>query len=165
MPDAPALQPLGFSPRWEALFAEFEGADLYPARVVRADRGSVRIAALQQLGQEQNGGHQCDRQQHRHQAATAIGLVEREGQDQTEAQLERDRADASAQLDLSGQADVVVKHGTDRYGVNRGLRGNTPFAPVRVRLLASRWFNERIGFFGELLFDTETAVTAYAGSF
>jgi hypothetical protein len=65
------------------------------------------------------------------------------------------RADASAQLDLSGQADVVVKHGTDRYEVNSGLRGNTPFAPVRVRLLASRWFNERIAFFGELLFDTE----------
>jgi len=45
MPDAAALQLLGFSPRWQALFAEFEGADLYPARVVRADRGSVVIAS------------------------------------------------------------------------------------------------------------------------
>jgi ribosome biogenesis GTPase / thiamine phosphate phosphatase len=45
MSDFSALDPLGYSPRWQALFAQFEGADTYPARVVRADRGSVLIAS------------------------------------------------------------------------------------------------------------------------
>ena len=45
MSDFSALEPLGYSPRWHALFAQFEGADTYPARVVRADRGSVLIAS------------------------------------------------------------------------------------------------------------------------
>ena len=44
MSDFPALHPLGYSPRWQALFSQFEGADTYPARVVRADRGSVLLA-------------------------------------------------------------------------------------------------------------------------
>jgi ribosome biogenesis GTPase / thiamine phosphate phosphatase len=45
MSDFSALGPIGYSPRWQALFAQFEGADTYPARVVRADRGSVLIAS------------------------------------------------------------------------------------------------------------------------
>lgn len=45
MSDIPALSSLGYSPRWQALFAQFEGTDRYPARVVRTDRGSVLIAA------------------------------------------------------------------------------------------------------------------------
>ena len=45
MSDVPALRPLGYSPRWQALFAQFEGTDTYPARVVRADRGSASIAS------------------------------------------------------------------------------------------------------------------------
>ena len=45
MSDIPALRPLGYSPRWQALFAQFEGTDTYPARVVRADRGSASIAS------------------------------------------------------------------------------------------------------------------------
>jgi ribosome biogenesis GTPase len=45
MSHVPALTPLGYSPRWEALFAQYEGPDTYPARVVRADRGSVLIAS------------------------------------------------------------------------------------------------------------------------
>jgi len=44
MSDTPALYPLGYSPRWQALFAPFDGADTFPARVVRADRGSALIA-------------------------------------------------------------------------------------------------------------------------
>ena len=44
MSDTPALYPLGYSPRWQALFALFDGADTFPARVVRADRGSALIA-------------------------------------------------------------------------------------------------------------------------
>jgi ribosome biogenesis GTPase / thiamine phosphate phosphatase len=45
MSDIPALDPLGYSPRWQALFSQFEGTDTYPARVVRTDRGSALIAA------------------------------------------------------------------------------------------------------------------------
>jgi ribosome biogenesis GTPase len=45
MSDIPALRPLGYSPRWQALFAQFEGTDTCPARVVRADRGSASIAS------------------------------------------------------------------------------------------------------------------------
>jgi len=45
MSESPALLPVGYSPRWQALFAEFDGPDTYPARVVRADRGSVLIAS------------------------------------------------------------------------------------------------------------------------
>lgn len=45
MPDSVALLPLGYSPRWQALFAPFDGPDTYPARVVRSDRGSALIAS------------------------------------------------------------------------------------------------------------------------
>lgn len=45
MPDISALDSLGYSPRWQALFAQFEGAETYPARVVRADRGSALVAS------------------------------------------------------------------------------------------------------------------------
>jgi len=30
MPDLLALRPLGYSPRWQALFAQFDGTDTYP---------------------------------------------------------------------------------------------------------------------------------------
>jgi len=49
MSDSPALRPLGYSPRWQALFAPFEGADRFPARVVRSDRGSALIATPEGL--------------------------------------------------------------------------------------------------------------------
>lgn len=45
MSDTPTLAGLGYSPRWQALFSPFEGPDTYPARVVRADRGSALIAS------------------------------------------------------------------------------------------------------------------------
>ncbi|NTW29120.1 MAG: ribosome small subunit-dependent GTPase A [Coriobacteriia bacterium] len=45
MLNTPALCLLGYSPRWQALFAQFDGTDTYPARVVRADRGSALIAS------------------------------------------------------------------------------------------------------------------------
>ena len=45
MSDVLSLRPLGYSSRWQALFAQFEGADTYPARIVRADRGSALIAS------------------------------------------------------------------------------------------------------------------------
>ena len=42
--DHPALESLGFSDRWRALFAPFADEGLLPARVLRADRGSVLVA-------------------------------------------------------------------------------------------------------------------------
>jgi ribosome biogenesis GTPase / thiamine phosphate phosphatase len=44
LPDAPGLEELGFSPRWQALFAPHADAGLVPARVVRSDRGSWLVA-------------------------------------------------------------------------------------------------------------------------
>jgi ribosome biogenesis GTPase len=45
VPDILALEELGYSPRWQALFNSFEGSDLAPARVLRTDRGSVLVAS------------------------------------------------------------------------------------------------------------------------
>jgi ribosome biogenesis GTPase / thiamine phosphate phosphatase len=42
--DSPELWKLGFSQRWQTLFAPHEAAGLTPARVVRGDRGSALIA-------------------------------------------------------------------------------------------------------------------------
>ncbi len=44
MPDSTALQALGYSPHWQALFEPFAGQGLAPARVVRSDRGGALIA-------------------------------------------------------------------------------------------------------------------------
>ncbi len=44
MTDHPSLEALGYSPRWEALFAPYGSEGLTPARVIRGDRGSVLIA-------------------------------------------------------------------------------------------------------------------------
>jgi ribosome biogenesis GTPase len=44
MTDDPRLEELGFSPRWQALFAPHAEAGLLPARVVRSDRGSSLVA-------------------------------------------------------------------------------------------------------------------------
>ena len=44
MLDAPALIALGYSPRWEVLFAPHTEEGLTPARVIRGDRGSLLIA-------------------------------------------------------------------------------------------------------------------------
>ena len=44
MTDTTALQALGYSPRWRALFEPLAGRGLTPARVVRSDRGSMLVA-------------------------------------------------------------------------------------------------------------------------
>lgn len=44
MTDRPGLGVLGYSPRWEALFAPHAEQGLTPARVIRGDRGSLLIA-------------------------------------------------------------------------------------------------------------------------
>jgi ribosome biogenesis GTPase len=42
--EAPALQAIGYSPRWQAFFEPYAKQGLVVARVVRADRGSVLVA-------------------------------------------------------------------------------------------------------------------------
>jgi ribosome biogenesis GTPase len=42
--DIPALQELGYTPRWQALFEPYAAQGLTPGRVVRSDRGSALIA-------------------------------------------------------------------------------------------------------------------------
>lgn len=44
MSDIHALKPLGYSPRWQALFEPHLARSLTPARVIRSDRGSALIA-------------------------------------------------------------------------------------------------------------------------
>ncbi|MCH7934878.1 MAG: hypothetical protein IIC36_12880 [Gemmatimonadetes bacterium] len=62
---------------------------------------------------------------------------------------------ASAQLQISGQADLIAKAGTDRLGLNRNFRGDGSFNEMRVRLFARRWITEHIGVFAEFLFDID----------
>ena len=62
---------------------------------------------------------------------------------------------ARAQLQISGQLDLVASGPGDSIGVNRAFRGDTPFSPVRLRLFARHWVTERIGVFTELLYDVE----------
>ena len=45
MSDSTKLLDLGWSPRWEALFAPYGADGLIPARVIRSDRGSALVAA------------------------------------------------------------------------------------------------------------------------
>ena len=49
MTDPSALGALGYSPRWEALFAPYSAEGLTPARVIRGDRGSVLIATAHDI--------------------------------------------------------------------------------------------------------------------
>jgi len=44
LPDTSALRTLGYSPRWELLFAPHAEEGLTPARVIRGDRGSLLLA-------------------------------------------------------------------------------------------------------------------------
>ncbi len=57
-----------------------------------------------------------------------------------------------AQTVFSGQVDLVAKSNPDRYGLNRTFRGN-PYNEFRLRGFARTWMTDRIGFFGEVMFD------------
>lgn len=60
---------------------------------------------------------------------------------------------ASAQIQVSGQVDLIGMLHQDTLGMNKAFRGDSPFNPVRLRLFARHWVNDRIGIFTELLFD------------
>ena len=60
-----------------------------------------------------------------------------------------------AQLQVSGQLDFVATARSDTLGINRNFRGDAPFNAVRMRIFARHWINERIGVFGELLWDID----------
>ncbi|MCH7939684.1 MAG: hypothetical protein IID13_08055 [Candidatus Marinimicrobia bacterium] len=58
-----------------------------------------------------------------------------------------------AQLTWSGDVAVLIK-GLDRHLIeNQNFRGDDPFHEIRVRLFPRHWVNDRIAFFGELLYD------------
>ena len=71
-PRVTTLEALGWSPRWEALFAaaagDAAGASLVPARVVRADRGSVLVATREGVVRAEPSARL------RHEAASAADL-------------------------------------------------------------------------------------------
>ena len=62
-------------------------------------------------------------------------------------------SNASAQIQISGQVDLIGMLHQDTLGLNKAFRGDNPFDPVRLRLFARHWINDRIGIFTELLFD------------
>jgi hypothetical protein len=62
----------------------------------------------------------------------------------------------SAQLEISGQLDLVGMVRSDTLGLNTAFRGDSPFNPVRLRLSARHWVTDRIGIFTELLYDMGT---------
>lgn len=64
-------------------------------------------------------------------------------------------APTSAQLDISGQIDLVGMMDRDSLALNQAFRGDGPFNPVRLRLFARHWVTDRIGVFTELLYDMD----------
>ena len=64
---------------------------------------------------------------------------------------------AQAQVDISGQLDLVATAARDSLGLNRNIRGDGAFNPIRLKLFVRRWVNERVGLFGELLLDADAS--------
>ena len=60
---------------------------------------------------------------------------------------------ASAQLRISGSADLLASTGTDSRQLNKNFRGDSPWSTVRARVFAQRWLTEKAGFFAEALYD------------
>ncbi len=57
MPDISALRALGYSPRWEALFAPHAAKGLTLARVIRGDRGSLLVATPDDVVHAKSSAH------------------------------------------------------------------------------------------------------------
>jgi hypothetical protein len=60
---------------------------------------------------------------------------------------------ASAQIKVSGSADMLASTGNDTRLLNRNFRGDSPWSTVRARVFAQRWLTEKAGFFAEALYD------------
>ncbi len=63
-------------------------------------------------------------------------------------------APTGAQIEISGQLDLVGKVRSDTLRSNTAFRGDSPFNSIRLKLFARHWVSERIGIFTELLFDS-----------
>lgn len=63
----------------------------------------------------------------------------------------------AGQLEITGQVDIVAAAQRDSLGLNSAFRGDNPFNPVRLKIFARHWVNDRIGIFTELLFDVDAA--------
>ncbi|MEM7414958.1 MAG: hypothetical protein AAF389_05630 [Gemmatimonadota bacterium] len=66
-------------------------------------------------------------------------------------------AQGQTALRISGQLDLAAAE-SDRLGVNRAFRGDSPFNPVRLRLFAQKWVTPRIGVFSEILYDSSSGI-------
>lgn len=64
---------------------------------------------------------------------------------------------ADAQLDISGQIDVVATTGYEAP-LNRNFRRDDPFNEIRLRVFMQHWVTERIAVFGEILYDLDADV-------
>jgi hypothetical protein len=66
-------------------------------------------------------------------------------------------APAAAQIEFSGQVDLLAMVGRDSLDLNANFRQDNPFHPVRVRLFARSWVTENIGVFTEFLYDVDAS--------
>ena len=71
---------------------------------------------------------------------------------------------ARAQTTFSGQVDLVAKSNADRLGLNRTLRGSV-LNDFRLRGFARTWLTDRIGFFGEVMFDGRYGTPFISGAY
>jgi len=53
--------------------------------------------------------------------------------------------------------DLVGTVRSDTLGLNTAFRGDNPFNAVRLRVFLRRWVTDRVGIFGELLYDIDAA--------
>ena len=72
---------------------------------------------------------------------------------------------ARAQLEISGQLDLLALGGRDTRGLNRNFRSDSPYSQIRLRLFAQHWVTERIGIFSELLFDIAATAPRVNGAY
>jgi hypothetical protein len=61
-------------------------------------------------------------------------------------------AGGAAQLQISGQVDVLARAGYDRP-LSSNFRRDDPLNELRFRLMANRWVTDNVALFAELLFD------------
>jgi hypothetical protein len=71
---------------------------------------------------------------------------------------------AQAQTAFYGQVDLVAKSEPDALGINRTLRGSV-YNEFRIRGFARSWFTDRIGFFGEVMFDGRYGTPLIVGAY
>ena len=62
---------------------------------------------------------------------------------------------AAAQLQVSGQLDLLASTESDERALNTNFRRDSPFNAYQLRIFGQHWVNPRIGVFTEILFDSD----------